>query len=392
LELVSSPAVAAPKQPTIAELIAQLGSAKYAERETAATALQRIGEDALPELEKARGNTDPEIGRRATDLIKKIERANLRQIRAAGKVWTLAFSPDGQYLASGCFGALDGLPGKGKSSYDVQIWEVASAKLAGTFAGNTNQVSTVRFSPDGKLLAAACYDGETRIWEVAAREQSSIVGGERRFARPGEPAVSGLAFSPDGKWMATGGSDGMIRVAKLGGAKRSFKAHEKWVLDLAYAMDGKFIVSAGSYDTVLRVWEAETGKSVFAFEGHPASLRRVAVSPDGKYVVGATGGCDSKSGGSLHLWDLTTGKEIRKFVGHDKWAEDVAFTKDGKRLLSAGHESDRTVRLWDVATGKELKRYEYGVESSPCIAVSPDGVWAASGGFDGIITLFKLPK
>jgi WD40 repeat protein len=127
-------------------------------------------------------------------------------------------------------------------------------------------------------------------------------------------------------------------------------------------------------------------------EGHPASLRRAAISPDGKLVVGTTGGCDSKDGGSLHLWDLTTGKEVRKFVGHDKWAEDVAFTKDGKRILSAGHESDRTVRLWDVATGKELKRYEHGTESTPCVAVSPDGVWAASGGFDGTITLFKLPK
>jgi WD40 repeat protein len=306
-------------------------------------------------------------------------------VRAPGRVWTLAFSSDGRYLAAGCQTGVPGVPVTDKECYDVQLWEVPSLRPAATLAGHGNQVATVRFSPDGRRLATACYDSKTRVWDLATRSVTDTVTGA---------TMSGAAFSPDGKEIATGGSDGTIRIARLGSAAkpRTFKAHEKWVLDLAYTPDGKWIVSAGSYDRSLRVWDAATGKPVRTFDGHPASLRRVAVSPDGKSVVGTTGGAGSTAGGSLHVWDLATGKEVARCVGHDTWVEDAAWTKDGRRLVSGGFEADRTVRLWDAATGKELKRYTHGTEGSPAVAVSPAGGWAASGGHDGTITLFPLPK
>jgi WD40 repeat protein len=69
-------------------------------------------------------------------------------------VISVAFSPDGQMLASG--------------SYDktIKLWDVQSGQEVRTFRGHTDLVTSVAFSPDGRLLASASQDGTVRLWGV----------------------------------------------------------------------------------------------------------------------------------------------------------------------------------------------------------------------------------
>ncbi len=72
-----------------------------------------------------------------------------------GTVLSVAFSPDGQYLAVGTAG--------GSS---VQLIDIGSWRVVRTFEGHTGSVSSVAFSPDGRLLASGSEDKTIKLWYV----------------------------------------------------------------------------------------------------------------------------------------------------------------------------------------------------------------------------------
>ncbi len=124
----------------------------------------------------------------------------------ADVVETVAFSPDAKLVATGSW------------DKSVRLWDVASGKEVRKLIGNTAQVLSVAFSPDGKLLASASggwgnasvpndtpAPGEVIVWDVATGRVVATLKGHR-------DRIFGVAFSPDGKLLASASWDGTVKL------------------------------------------------------------------------------------------------------------------------------------------------------------------------------------
>jgi WD40 repeat protein len=105
-----------------------------------------------------------------------------------GPVTSVAFSPDGNLLATGSY------------DYTAKVWEMPSGKLIATLK-HDDGVNSVTFSPYGNLLATGsyAYDNTAKVWEMPS--------GNLIATLKHDDGVNSVTFSPDGKLLATGSGD-----------------------------------------------------------------------------------------------------------------------------------------------------------------------------------------
>ena len=194
-------------------------------------------------------------------------------------VLSVAFSPDGQTLASG------------SSDKTVRLWDLRRRKLKATLEGHVDRVGALVFSPDGKMLASSDRHGillwdaataqhkNTLImkWDPGARQHILTVTEDKRMSlpmvkptnqstknkTPSNPvfyvfSIGSLAFSPDGKTLACAGSSGAIALLDMSTlqVKKSFSGHGTWVNSVAFSPDGQ-ILASGSKDGTVLIWDVE---------------------------------------------------------------------------------------------------------------------------------------
>lgn len=146
------------------------------------------------------------------------------------------------------------------------------------------------------------------------------------------------------------------------------RGHYESVKAVAFTPDGKYLLS-GSRDKTIKLWELSSGHEIRSYFGHKSTINDLVITPDGKHFVSSSADYTAK------LWEIATGKLIRTFIGHTDYMTSVAVSPNGKYLLTAGFDWEAI--LWDINTGKEIRRYKvdpdkgigYGVNA----AFSPDG-------------------
>ena len=150
-------------------------------------------------------------------------------------VLAVAFSPDGQFLATG------------DETGQVNVWDVQRRQMVGQFRGDASSVYTVKFSPDGEILAGAGYEGEIELWKVENWEHLGTLSVGA--------TVSTMDFSPDSSTLASTGYESVdLWTVGTGEKITALIGHRGWVNAIAFAPDGETLISGGD-DEMLRLWD-----------------------------------------------------------------------------------------------------------------------------------------
>ncbi|MGF1480718.1 MAG: NB-ARC domain-containing protein [Cyanophyceae cyanobacterium] len=280
----------------------------------------------------------------------------------ANWVQSVVFSPDGTLLASG------------SDDKTIRLWEVPRGQLRQTLRGHTNSVRAIAFSPNGKLLASGSTDGTLRLWEVASGQLVKMFSGHRS-------SVWSVDYSPNGKLLASGSSDGTVKLweVKSGRRIRTLQEHTSWVWSVAFSPDGTCLAS-GSDDNTIKLWSIRSGQALKTLAGHTQAVRSVVFHPDGKTLAS---GSDDRT---IRLWNLIG--QSKSFLGHSNSVWSVVFHPNGQTLASGS--TDQTVRLWETATGQAVRSLQGHTNWVLSVAFSPDGQILASGSDDSTIKLWDI--
>ena len=285
-------------------------------------------------------------------------------------------------------------------------------KLKQSLVGHLEQISSLTYSHDGKLLASGDDLGKVRVWNT--------VDGTLRYHLPelGTP-VSGITFSPDSKYLLTSmtndGSDGEYPIyiwdASTGEPQGELRQHKRGIFSLSFSADGKKLLSAG-WEPKLFVWDfsartldsstpSPTGDWVRSATYSPTGQIALAsgnlvflIPPDGQVSPPLHQGDGpisffSPDGsrlaatwwreGSVHVWDVETQKQLGAWKAHDGKINSAAFSNDKRILATCGN--DRAIRVWNVET-QTLLAEELSVSRVYWLEFSPDGKTLATGGID----------
>jgi WD40 repeat protein len=330
-------------------------------------------------------NPDPAAERCTEGVIRLWDVATGREVEAlhghTHEVSSVAFSPDGRVLASGSCGKV--LPGSVSCAQgEIRLWDVLRGEEMAAGRGHTNEVLTLAFSPDSQSLVSCGASGTITLWDLTTRPLvGKPLGGDAG-------AVNSVAFSPDGQMLAAGGADGAITLwdvatRQLVGDLLSGGAGE--VYGIAFSPHGQSL-AAGAADGTITLWDVTTREPLGnPLGGHAGAVNSVAFSSDGNTL--ASGGDDSKA----VLWDVGQDSQLGSSLpGSLATVGSVAFSPDGG-LLAWGSDNGVIV-LWDTQDDHERARFETpGATAVQSVAFSPDGRTLATGADDGTLIVWDVP-
>lgn len=286
---------------------------------------------------------------------------------------TVAYAPNGKQVAVGGLASTGNAPNDGLVLLvDSQNGRTQGAlRHSGTLERNggsfstSNMVYSLAYAPDGQMLAVATALG-LKLWNpMDARELTTLLG----YGVPGQPGireVTSVVFSPNGKLLAISGSSGTIELWDAQARRREREIKSGSNAHLAFARDGSLLASAEHHNRV-HLWNVVDGKQVAEVHAQMGPLYGIAVDPASKLVAAAGEGGEK-------MWRIEPSDasgwrfvDEVQLTGQLSPARGVAFSRDGRLLVT---EADPGITVfYDSTTKAALATLWAGGPS----AFSPDG-------------------
>lgn len=343
------------------------------------------------------------VGSRIGPIIKGLFPAGLETHLGDSVAESVAWSPDGSYLAAGYL-----------VGTRARIWDVAKGKVVQELDDFRGGVNLVSWSPDGKYLITVSGEPSNtfRIWDTATWQEVFVTDPVPN-TKETTTDVTSLDWSPDGKQVAVGlatvtgaGIDYLRNI----GAKSIIKIYDVpsgneaatleypdigGIGSVSWFPDGKRILFTAGYDGYssypkgIYVWDVTKGggpstasnTQPFKLEKSEDGVGSLEWSPDGAYLAG------NLPDDTVRVWDASTLKLLHTF-GTNASAGGPTWSPDGSRLAApVSSINEEGLEVWDVASEKTVALFK----ASPMlhfIAWSPDGKNIASS--SGMIAIGSI--
>lgn len=363
-------------------------------------------------------------------------RQNIPQLQALaqlgeGRIYHVAYSPDGRYLAAG-------------TASGVIIFQADTLSRV-EFIKTYITIDDIEFAPDSTILAVS-FDGRVEFWQTSDWQTVRAItpGYQMSYAANGtllavntgsqisiwslqnslpieskalhifqeESSFSAIAVSPDGSWVAAGtarfpfGYSG-IDISKLGPKGHVFlwqlvdpklnysiNAHNDDISELAFSPDSQTLAVAASTDKG-SLWQVQTSEPIHFFQRQlkdrlvGGNMRSVSFSPDGTVIALA-------NNGQVEFWSTDNGRLQQSLKGHNGRIQSVAFAPDGQTVASASINKfmgggSGFIHVHQVDKNQPTLTYNTTAEPIDDVQFSPDGaLLAASGWLEHSIWLWQV--
>ncbi|MFO7938181.1 MAG: WD40 repeat domain-containing protein [Bacteroidales bacterium] len=269
-------------------------------------------------------------------------------------VVALAYSPDGNYFASG------------SKDETFILWDAKTGKQIFTKSEHHQPVYALTFTHDSKFLLSA-GDQHIFMWAVNGNFEKRMEGHNT--------LIWSLELNHNDTRLVSGSFDRTFRLWNVvkGEELHVFDKFRKSVLATAYH-PSKPIIASGSQEQSVYLWDAETFEEILKIEGHADNIYALDFHPDGSLLASVS------RDKMVKVWDVETGKLEHLFSGHERSVMDVKFSHDGNFLISGSY--DTHVSLWDLHSGMLIHTFEGAGMPIEAIALSPDDRYLLIGGAD----------
>ena len=260
-------------------------------------------------------------------------------------------------------------------------------------------------SIDGKIFATGGNKEYLKVWENGKRESiANISIHEQQLIS----STGSESFALNSDRLARADRNHNIYVWMCKSKSISSDKNEDWILHeklsghsdyiegITFSSDGKQLASI-SRDKTARLWDVEAGEQIAELPLAPPSGRGqyrnydrgITFSPRGDLIAGG-------QWGEIVLWDATSTNifmTIPQPEGNQR-PITLCFSPCGDYLFSGswwqGGLQKVPIRLWKVATGENIATFSGHTTDVQCLAISQDSTVLASGGHDGVISLWDL--
>ena len=304
------------------------------------------------------------------------------QIESGGHmalIRALEVTPDGRRLISA---------GDDKT---IRIWDIETGNLLRVLRGEIGaddhgKIYALAISPDGRWLAAGGPTGAQRAADHPIRLYDLQSGEIVRLLHGHHEPVLALDFSPDGSMLASGSMDdtGLVFDPRSGGQLLQVKGHKGDVNAVRFSRDGRRLVTA-SDDHSLALWDLSSGRMQAHMKGHAGIVFDAVFSPDGQHVA------SSSEDGSVRIWDAFGGDFIRALQSITGAVMKLAYSSDGASLIAGSGTTPFAVPIWNLADGSVRNAYE-GHDNLVLSArfLPMAGLAVSAGGNNNVIDIWKI--